>query len=441
MFKLIPVTIVACSLFFASCSSSDGTDNANNQTPDPAALTLLQRLGEIEGVTASSIAATDHFSQAFELRISQPLRHGDASSPHFEQRVFISHVDETAPVVLELGGYSATHGSAVELATLLSANQVKVEYRFFGVSLPDPIDWDALTLRQAADDHHRIVTLLSDIYTGAWLNSGTSKGGAAAMIHRRYYPDDVAATFAYVAPVLQDQLDSRLTDYLLEAGDEACRDRVKRFQQLVLENREAVMAEFVQWASANNHTFERWPMDLALEYGVLEYYPQYFQWNPFPCESIPEEGADAATLFNHLLLTVPLQLYVDSNHLLVSYYHQAALEIGEYAFITDHLDGLLVPDPQPVFTRLAPLADVAYQGETMADVLSWVRNEGTNIVLLYGGADLWTAAAVELNGGTNAIKVVVPGAVHSVQISDAPESDREAIYVALESWLGVTINR
>jgi hypothetical protein len=72
------------------------------------------------------------------------------------------------------------------------------------------------------------------------------------------------------------------------------------------------------------------------------------------------------------------------------------------------------------------------------DILNWIRNEGNNTIFIYGGQDPWKAAAVELTSQTNALKIIQPGANHSVMISDL--DNPQIIYNTLEAWLGVQID-
>jgi hypothetical protein len=75
----------------------------------------------------------------------------------------------------------------------------------------------------------------------------------------------------------------------------------------------------------------------------------------------------------------------------------------------------------------------------MADILNWLQTEGDNIIYVYGARDFWTAAAVELVGATNAIRIDEPGADHSVQITELIR--RQEVYDSLESWLGIEIDK
>ena len=67
-------------------------------------------------------------------------------------------------------------------------------------SAPASMDWSKLDIWQAATDHHRLVTALKPLYPARWISTGASKGGMASVYHRRFYPADVTATIAYVAP-------------------------------------------------------------------------------------------------------------------------------------------------------------------------------------------------------------------------------------------------
>jgi hypothetical protein len=46
-----------------------------------------------------------------------------------------------------------------------------------------------------------MVTALRWAFPGKWINAGESKGGVTSVLHRRFYPCDVEATVAYVAPI------------------------------------------------------------------------------------------------------------------------------------------------------------------------------------------------------------------------------------------------
>ncbi len=150
--------------------------------------------------TIDSVKIADHFSGAFELRIQQPLDHGNLAAGTFEHHIYVSHSNYNNPTVLVTEGYNARH-QTYELSKVLKANQVQVEYRFYGKSRPDSIPWKYLKNDAATEDYHAIVTKLKRIYKKKWLSTGISKGGETVMIYKTKYPDDIDIAVPYVAPL------------------------------------------------------------------------------------------------------------------------------------------------------------------------------------------------------------------------------------------------
>ncbi|MCD4730982.1 MAG: hypothetical protein K8R74_10300, partial [Bacteroidales bacterium] len=54
-----------------------------------------------------------------------------------------------------------------------------------------------------------------------------------------------------------------------------------------------------------------------------------------------------------------------------------------------------------------------------------------------GEIDPWTAGAVELTGASNALKIIQPGANHSILLAGLDQ--KELVYSKLEEWLDVTV--
>ena len=103
---------------------------------------LLVRLKALPGVVEAKEARFDEklFKEAYELMFEQPLDHRNPQGMKFRQRFFVSHADYAKPVVLETSGYAAFGAKAGELTRILGGNQVTVEHRFFGRSVPVPVD-------------------------------------------------------------------------------------------------------------------------------------------------------------------------------------------------------------------------------------------------------------------------------------------------------------
>ena len=137
---------------------------------------LADRLLALPGVWVRQIEATASFTQAYEIRLSQPVDHTDPDGPRFEQRIYLSHRGFDRPVMMETEGYAAYRNSTKELAALLEANQLIVEHRYFGQSVPEKMDWTTST----SDRRPRITTASSPCFEASIPASGSTAAGPRA---------------------------------------------------------------------------------------------------------------------------------------------------------------------------------------------------------------------------------------------------------------------
>jgi len=173
--------------------------------------------------------------------VRQPLDYADTTAGYFLQRVFVADKSADRPVVFITEGYNANyekHPNFInELSQILDANQICVEHRYFGESVPNPIVWEHLTVENAANDHHRIVELFKKYYQKKWLNTCISKGGQTALAHRTFFPNDVNLTVAYVAPLNFGVEDGRHEPFLSQVGSELSREKIRNFQFEILKRK------------------------------------------------------------------------------------------------------------------------------------------------------------------------------------------------------------
>ena len=181
-------------------------------------------------------------------------------------------------------------------------------------------------------------------------------------------------------------------------------------------------------------------LDAVLVYSICEYPFAFWQTGPGDCSEIPDSLASAQILYSHLELRSSFGLFSDEiNQFYQPLWYQAYTQFGYYRLITEHLADLLEAVPHPSYSKFAPPGvPLNYDPRISQDILYWIQNEGNNIIFIYGGQDPWSAAAVELTGQTNALKIIQPGANHSVRISDL--DNPQEVYNALEAWLGVQID-
>jgi len=404
--------------------------------------TLLQKLEALSGITVTEFAPPAGYDQAFEIGVTQPIDHTNPGLGSFVQKVFLTHIDENNPVLLATRGYNATRTTANnvgELSTWLKANRIIVPHRYFANARPNPLDWQYLTIWQAASDHHRIVELFKTIYTGKWINTGASKGGMTALFHRRYYPDDVDVTVAYVAPIMKSIEDLRFKTFLNTVGSESDRTKIKDFQKRLFKIRTDLIPLVTTHANERGYTFSI-GQEEALEYSILEYIFAFWQYGDGDTSKIPNETATPSTMFNHLAQVSPFYYYSDQGiETYMPLFYQAFVELGYCPYVYDHLKDLLVQLEQPTYKAFAPQGiSYNFNPGIMQGVISWLQNNGNNIIYIYGAIDPWTAAAIELGGGnTNALKIVQPGGNHTIRINQLDQKD--VVIQKLEEWLSIDI--
>ena len=101
--------------------------------------------------------------------------------------------------------------NVVDLSKHLEANQLNIEHRYFGESLPEPFEDLTMTYlhadQQACDIHRIVNTLKKLLFTkGKWVSTGTSKDGITTAL-QAYYSDlngwsDFDAYVPFCAPFM-----------------------------------------------------------------------------------------------------------------------------------------------------------------------------------------------------------------------------------------------
>ena len=195
---------------------------------------LDEFLERIEVTEIRVLQSESIYDSILEVMIEQPIDHHNPDGEKFTQRLYISHIDASRPVVLVTEGYDAKYYYTTEIAAELSCNQIMVEHRYFGRSQPDDPNWQYLNTWQAASDHHRIVTMFKELYPEKWISTGISKGGQTVMYHSYYYPEDVDVRVPYVAPLNFAVEDERIYTFLDHVSSPKERRKVRRFQKMAL---------------------------------------------------------------------------------------------------------------------------------------------------------------------------------------------------------------
>jgi hypothetical protein len=432
---------LGCTPDFRGLANRNPTDGGGGQ-PGVAdgAVDIAARLSALPGVTLTS-SADDVSANVYiyQLTLQQPVDHGQPGGASFAQHMTLYHHATTLPVVFQLAGYALDDENMSEVTSLVSGNQLTVEHRYFAGSRPSPVDWSRLTIEQAAADHHAIAQLFKSIYTGPWISTGESKGGMAALYHRRFYPDDVAGTVAFVTPLMLDQQSAQDVVFLDQVGTAACRQQLRDVQRQLLARRTDV--EPIVMSHSPRSEFRQLSLDHAYELSVLELPFAFWQYrNASDCAGIPAADAPAADLATFLLATDPTAQFDDGelDHFL-PYYYQSAAQIGFPTMPSFYLRDLLHASAGDIATEYLPSAVPApmFDPQAMADIADWLATAASHMLFVYGENDPWTSYAAVLGDATDAHSYVVPGGNHDASVSALPATDRDAATTSIRGWAGL----
>lgn len=411
---------------------------------------LRERLLCIPGIKSAEEVLTDADAgvtvpdgyRRFELTIEQPTNHDDPTSGTFTQRLSLLHHGESEPMVLASSGYGLSRGRT-EITQTFRANQIQVEHRFFTPSGPNPPIWQDLDIRQSAADYHHIVMALKTVYAGHWVNTGASKGGMTSIYHRRFYPQDVDGTVAYVAPNVYGTEDARFVDFLKQVGGPAyaeCRDKLVALQQAVLANRAGMEARM------KGTYVELGGKDVAFEHAVLELPFAFWQYsNPTStksgCSAIPSSTASVDDLFAFFDGANSFSDYSDDDFAYYApYYYQAATQLGAPAADDTAIVDLLAHRATYTVATYAPKnVPIAFDAAAMPDIASWVSTQGTRIIFVYGEFDPWSAGRFDLGAATDSYRFIAAGRNHGAVLGQLTSAEQQTAVETLERWLDAKV--
>ncbi len=402
---------------------------------EPAVVALLRT---VPGAEVQEVAADTFFRKTWKVMLPQPLNHDHPGKGTFRQRLWVSWRDDEAPVVLITEGYSAPAPYTSELARLTCANQIIVEHRFFGRSLPDTLDWSCLTIRQAAADHHNVYVLFRKVWRGKWISTGISKGGQTTMYYRYFYPEDADICVPYVGPLNHSIVDSRIFAFLDTVGSDRCRRRIRAFQMEVLQRRKEIFPLFQKWSEENGFTYRRAGGDsAAYEYAVMEYPFSFWQWG-MACEKIPKPGSAPEEIFDYLSKAGLYEYFSDEGiRKFEAFYYQAMTELGYYGYRPSLYQGEIRNVRDTTFRFAVPAGShPRYDPSVMKRVERYLQTEGNRFLYIYGALDTWSATAVRLHGPAEAVEIFKPGGCHTTRIRNLPDAQRHEVFRILEKWLG-----
>jgi hypothetical protein len=429
---------VLLGLLLISCGRP--ADSTLNDSPNcEIAQDILDRVKCLPGVVeATELPQTQDYREIV-IQFSQPMDHFNPQSPMFKQKLHLLHRDEGVPMVLFATGYGlrARTGQA-EITKTFGLNQLAVEHRYFQGSTPEQPDWTKLNVEQSANDFHRVTEAFKKIYDGKWLNTGHSKGGMTSVFHRRFFPEDLDGTVAYVAPLSLDIKDARYVDFLNEVGGPTyaqCRAALKQYQKTLLERRDrlapTILGNFTTLGGK----------DEVLEAAALDVPFVFWQYgDPSSCATVPTANASDAQVMGFLEQVAPPSGYDDTPlSYYWAYFYQSANQLGYPGFETAGLETLLkYPEIQELDLYIpAQAGTVTYDPSAMADVGAWVKNDSSKMMFVYGEYDPWSAGKFQIPSDSTNISFTAPEGNHGADIYHLKVQDQTVALAKIRSWLGL----
>lgn len=476
-FYLFVIAALVGSMTFTACSSiednavvpsdnlSDDIDmfenvKANEGDPDVvAALKSIESVAEVKPFINVGKNKASALGQCYYIKYKQPIDHDNPALGTYEQQVVLTYVGKAAPTILHTQGYALAgeHGKnhnrldsivapqfMYEFASGLNTdgsinfttNCVQVEYRYHGFSLPegDANSFKYLSAKQQSADLHNIVTdLKKALLKGKWLSTGVSKNGMTTYDYAYYYPGDVDVYVPFVAPLLFQNEDMRIGDYMINSAVKDYLPQIKAaFQKLVSDQKVLdATAQYVLKYYKKDKNYDV-PADSVLHYTVEFAYDRLFgkqsygdieAWSKF----IPKEGDDPATyaLFfslneddNRIYKSVseargPLRKRNDPFEM------QIPVDQGNIGFNYSWVkEGTLLTDSdKKYFDDKEKKSKASDKVELSYLVKDFLKTTDCKMFFVYGENDPWTGAAIDDPTNENVKKLVIKGGTHNDAIN------------------------
>jgi hypothetical protein len=407
---------------------------------------LTDRLSAIKSITSiTSMTDSAGFKEKYQFMFSHPLDYKNPSAGNFDERIILCHVGFDRPTIVVTEGYWATYAENIkyreEISKLLNANIIVCEYRYFGKSMPNPCNWDYLTVENSLNDIHQVVTALKTIYHKKWLATGISKGGQTTMFYRAFFPNDVDVSVPYVAPLNKSVEDGRHEPFIEHTtGTASERQAVLDYQLKMCKRKSAILPYFEKLCAAKKYTFNVSVSDIY-DYWILEYSFAFWQWgnhvSDIPSDTLSDRSmADFMMKFND-------PSYFQSNSPFVSFNVQAARELGYYGYDTKPFGSYMKSlDTKDYLRRLmlpSGLQNIKFHDALYKKTVKFLKENDPKMIYIYGQYDPWSASGVcqwlDVSKKHNLKIFVQPAGSHRSRINNMPPIMKDKITTLLKTWM------
>jgi len=385
---------------------------------------------------------TSAYKEFYIIMFPQPVNHKNLSGPTFKQRIFIGHAGFDRPTVMVTEGYGADYVSPMtvdEPTSLLNANQLYVEHRYFGPSTPTQVDWKYLNAEQDANDYHNIRKAFGQIYKGKWVATGVSKGGQTATEYKVYFPDDVDVTIPYVAPINYTRLDKRIDKHFKKVGTSEKRKQLKDIQLYLLKNKTAVLDEWIKICEKAEFKFNIMNHETAYEYSVLELPFSYWQYaaNAAKLPDVATTNPKYMAMF--LFQVVSPFWYTDAVTALEPAMYQFYTQLGYYEYNEKPFKKYLSKADYPNSAFVPKNIEIKWDDTYQKKLKEFMAENPQHMIYIYGEVDPWGATAANIKPGSGSLKIVQKNGTHGSHIRSLNEQQQKEIKATLSKWLEMNV--
>lgn len=406
---------------------------------------FMKQLCALDCVSEVTPLESNNFKEKYVLKVAQQVDWKTSSKGTFGERVFVGFRGWEKPTVLVTEGYTASYGISPdyeeELSRLFDANVILCEYRYFSESVPQPTNWEYMTVNNSLADYHHVRQMFGQLFKGKWISTGISKGGQTTMYYRATYPDDVDVSVSYVAPLNRAVEDGRHEKFLArKVGTKEERKIIKQAMQEIMKRKPNLMKLFHNYCEEHNYHFQLSEEDIY-DYCVLEFPFALWQWGT-PVSMIPESEDEDKEWFDCLMkVSSPDYFAYPSRYM--PFDVQALRELGYYGYALKpikkwtslkstkgYLKEIWLPDS---------LKKYDFDPTLYKRTVKFLKKEDPTHIFIYGEIDPWSSSGVctwlNCKKKKNMRVYVQPRGSHTARIGNMPEDMKEEIIQRLTKWL------
>ncbi len=252
-----------------------------------------------------------------------------------------------------------------------------------------------------------------------------------------YFPHDMDATVAYVAPNAYGVEDIRHGKFLKKVAKASDRKAILNFQKELLKRKSRLMPLFNEYSNSKNYTY-RLSNEEIFDYCVLEFSFAFWQWGA-RVSSIPTKKDSDQKLFYYLIgIASPSYFAIEDIEPTFPFFYQAARELGYYAYDTKPLRKYLSIESAENYLHKIFLSEdmkVEYDPSTSERLTKFTQTTSNKIALVYGEYDPWTAAEIDFGNNPNIVKILIPKASHAGRIISLSKDKYDEYVSLIETWL------